>query len=539
MAHFTAHKSFGGLALCLSRRKPGPTVNLVSLSSRLHWQRHIYYSQRNFVAIAQPHLEMKYSKTGRPRIEIGRRRLTDFAYKQPRHQKSNNGDSAKRYALLLGAFGAFGAFIGWGTGSASAVRFDALDSLDGDDEESNSVSTDSSYQLLQQYLRRVKYYVNKGDHAEVYVALQLALTEARKQKKTKLTFDILHDSAVALSRQELYEDAVNYLQTPIGILKGTVRALDDMGFDAEEATKQYLGRDQKIAKDMSKTEYEDMQRERRDTFKELVKFETLKCEILSGTGDDAQHVHAVSALIYLIEKEMGPNFALAPNFAHADDSLSKTEIFDTIKALRSQIWSTQPLEASLPLSQRMLALEQAIDGGKTSCPQIEAIRWLSINLAGAAVDAEIRKGNRTPEVEQLYTEARQWNELALELGRQMRDRRGREKKDDPLWNENCDYTCIAMYWHLAGIAMFIEKDMKAGRDLMEEGLELARTFAPDEWVRPAETFVEDMDAGTLSREETADRDGELFGYCNRLEREMPKAEAQVEAGNKKSASSDG
>ena len=497
-------------------------------------------SRCNFVAIAQRHLEKKYSNTERSRIEIGWRSLSDVAYKNQRHQYISKRDSTQRWALLLGALGAFGAFVGWETASAaSGLRFDALDSLDGDDEESDSVSSDPSYQLLQQYLRRVKYYVNKGDHAEVYVALQLALTEARKQKRTRLTFDILHDSAVALSRQELYQDAVNYLQTPIDILKRTVQTLDDMGFDAEEATKQYLGRGQKIAKDMSRTEYEDMQWERRDTFKELVKFETLKCEILSGTGNDAEHVGAVSSLIYLMEKEMGSDFARAPNFAHADDALSKTEIFDTIKALRGQIWSTQPLEASLPLSQRMLALEQAIDGEKTSCPQIEAIRWLSINLAGAAVDTEIRQGNRAPKVEQMYTEARQWNELALELGRQMRDRRGREKKDDPLWNENCDYTCIAMYWHLAGIAMFIEKDMKAGRMLMDEGLELARTFAPDEWVRPAESFVEDMDAGTLGREETADRDGELFGYCNRLEREKPKAEAQVGARKKQRASSDG
>ena len=378
-------------------------------------------------------------------------------------------------------------------------------------------------------IRRAAFYADKGDHAEVYEAMQLALQECDRlglRTDEPFVLRIYQDSARALFKQGLHEEALETLQHIPEVCRVALRDLGEKGIDADEVHKDYLDRSSKIAPDMTLEEYEAYQWGRRSWFKLLVQSEVMRAQILSADGNEEQAIDKVVSVIIVIEEEMKHDYARAPDFPDPNGSLSKVEIFSILQLLRGVLlW--RGIERALPFSQRILALMQATGKERKTCSVVDAMRWLAINLSGAGADLELREGKRTAKVSQLYSEAKQWAEQALDIAASIKA--SGDSGDHPLVGPShsdgpvlCDANCVAILNLLAGMSLFVDKDEKEGRRLLEEGLSLAQPLGAQSQRENAEGFLKDLDAGTVGSEDTLIRDEELFGYTQRLARERRK-----------------
>lgn len=261
----------------------------------------------------------------------------------------------------------------------------------------------------------------------------------------------------------------------------------------------------------------------------------MSAQILSVDGNEDQAVDRVISVVVAIEKEMKHDYSRAPDFPDPYGSLSKLEIFSVLELLRSVLmWRS--IDRALPFSQRILALMQSTEADQQTCAVVDAMRWLAINLSGYGAELELREGNRTAKVSQLYTEARQWAEQALETAASIKASGGNGEhsllgpshSDEPA----CEAFCVAILNLLAGMSLFIDKDETEGRRLLEEGLSRSRPLGAHAQMENAEGFLKDLDAGTVGSEETNIRDGELFGYTQRLGRERRKDSTGADEGQR-------
>lgn len=398
------------------------------------------------------------------------------------------------------------------------VRFDGHNSDDKD-----------SWSKIDRLLRRATFYADKGDHAEVYEAMQLALQECKRlglRADEPFVLRIYLDSARALFKQGLHEEALETLQHIPEMSKVALRDLDKKGIDADEVCRDYLDRSSKIAPDMTLEEYEAYQWGRMCWFKLVVESEMMRAQILSANGDEEQSITVVISVVVAIEEEMKHDYARAPNFPDPDGSLSKVEIFSILELLRGVLLS-RSIDRALPFSQRVLALMQSTEDERKTCAVVDAMRWLAVNLSGAGTDLELREGKRTVRVHELYSEARQWAEQALDMSASIQA--SGDNGEHPLVRSSdpdepllCYANCVAILNLLAGMAIFIDHNEKEGRRLLEEGLKLAKPLGAQVQIENVEGFLKDLDAGTVGSEETRVRDGELFGYTQRLARERRK-----------------
>src|SRR2546423_10228200 len=399
--------------------------------------------------------------------------------------------------------------------------------------DGHDLINDESWSRVDRLLRRATFYADKGDYAEVYEAMQLALQECDRlglRIDEPFVLRIYQDSARALFRQGLHEEALQTLEHIPEMCRAALRDLDEKGIDADEVNKDYLNRSSEIAADMTLEEYEAYKWGRMSWFKLLVESEMMRAQILSAGGNEEQAIDKVISVVIAIEQEMGHDYARAPDFADPNGSLSKVEIFSILELLRGVLlW--RGIERAMPFSQRILALMQSTANEQQTCRVVDAMRWLAINLSGAGADMELREGKRTAKVNQFYSEARQWAEQAMDISASIKA--SGDSGDHPLMGPSdpdgpvlCEANCVAILNLLAGISLFIDKDAKDGRRLLEEGLRLAKRLDAQGQIENAESFLRDLDAGTVGSEETLVRDGELFGYTQRLERERRGEETQ-------------
>jgi tetratricopeptide (TPR) repeat protein len=392
--------------------------------------------------------------------------------------------------------------------------------------DSPNFRDEDQWSRVNHLLRRATFYADKGDYAEVYEATQLALEECDRlglRIDEPFVLRIYLDSAGALFKQAMHEEALDTLQLIPEMCKEALRDLDEKGIDADEVHQNYLGRSRKIAPDMTLEEYEAYKWGRMSWFKLLVESEMMRAQILSASGNEERSIGVVISVVVAIEQEMGHDYSRAPDFPDPNGALSKVEIFSILELLRGVLmW--RGIDRALPFSQRILALMQSTEDERKTCAVVDAMRWLAINLSGAGTDLELREGNRTARVIQLYSEARQWAEQALEIAASIKA--SGDSGNHPLIGFSepdeqvlCDANCVAILNLLAGMSLFIDKDEKEGRRLLAEGLSLAKPLGAESQIKNAEGFLKDMDAGTVGSEDTNIRDGELFGYTQRLERE--------------------
>ncbi len=383
----------------------------------------------------------------------------------------------------------------------------------------------SEYPTLDQYIRRLNYYAQKGDHLEVYDAAQKALQECERlglRADEPFVIGLTEDCALALRSLGLNKEVLLIMETALDACVVGLDYLASKGIDAEELNRDYLSRGSKIPADVTLAEYEGYQWGRKSVFKSLVSLTKLKAEALSAEGDHDEAVDTMIDLIVQLEEEMGQDYSRAPDFQHPDAALSKAEIFTTIEEFRAFMLS-RDIERALPFSQRTLAIAQAYDPDNSSCATVDEMRWMAVNLSGAGVAVELREGSRTPEATRLYDEARQWSELALDGVASIKAAGGSGRHylvdlgdSDDIFP--CDIARVALLYLLAGMAIHIDKDEKEGRRLLEEGLDLAKLIGTEGQIENAEGFLKDMDAGIIASEENIKRDGALFGYTNHLTR---------------------
>ena len=395
----------------------------------------------------------------------------------------------------------------------------------GDDDQLSEVN---------RLLRRATFYADKGEHAEVYEATQLALQECDRlglRTDEPFVLRIYLDSARALFKQGLHEDALEALQHIPEVCRVALHDMNKKGIDADEVYQNYLDRSTKIAPDMTLEEYEAFQWGRMSWFKLLVESEMMRAQILSARGSEEESIQVVISVVVAIEEEMKHDYSRAPDFPDPNGSLSKVEILSILDLLRGVLmW--RDIDRALPFSQRVLALMQSTGTEQKTCAAVDAMRWLAINLSGAGADLELREGSRTAKANQFYSEARQWAEQALDMSTSIKasgERGGHPlmasaDSDEPIL---CSANCVAILNLLAGMSIFIDKDEKEGRRLLEEGLRLAKPLGAQAQIDNAKSFLKDMNAGTLGSEHTLIRDGELFGYTHRLNRERRKENSEV------------
>jgi tetratricopeptide (TPR) repeat protein len=404
------------------------------------------------------------------------------------------------------------------TPSPAKIRFDG-----------HNYGEDDPWSEVNRLLRRATFYADKGNHAEVYEAMQLALQECDRlglRTDEPFVLRIYQDSARALFKLGLHEDALETLQHIPETCRASLQDLDEKGIGADEVDQHYLDRSSKIAPEMTLEEYEAYQWGRMSWFKLLVESEMMRAQILSADGKEEESIGVVISVVVAIEEEMKHDYTRAPDFPNPNGSLSKVEIFSILELLRGVLlW--RDIDRALPFSQRVLALMQSTENERKSCAVVDAMRWLAINLSGAGADLELREGNRTARVSELYSEARQWAEQALDISASIKA--SGDSGEHPLMGPSdpdgpviCNANCVAILNLLAGMAIFIDNDEKEGRRLLEEGLRLAKPLGAQAHIENAEGFLKDLDAGTVGSEETLIRDGELFGYTQRLGRERRK-----------------
>ena len=394
--------------------------------------------------------------------------------------------------------------------------------------DGHSFVNDDRFSKVGLLLRRAAFYAEKDEHAEVYEAMQLALQECNRlglRTDEPFVLRILLDSARALFKQGQHEEALERLQQISETCRVALRDLDEKGIDADEVSKDYLERSSKIPRDMTYQEYDAFQWGRMSWFKLQVESSMVSAQILSADGNEDQAVDKVISVVVVIEKEMKHDYSRAPDFPDPNGPLSKLEIFSVLELLRSVLmW--RRIDRALPFSQRILALMQSTEADQQTCAVVDAMRWLAINLSGYGAELELREGSRTAKVTQLYTEARQWAEQALEIAASIKasgangehSLMGPSDSDEP----PCEAFCIAILHLLAGMSLFIDKDETEARRLLEEALSRSRPLGAQAQIENAEGFLKDLDAGTLGSEDTNIRDGELFGYTQRLGRERRK-----------------
>jgi hypothetical protein len=383
-------------------------------------------------------------------------------------------------------------------------------------------------------LRRATFYADKGEHAEVYEATQLALQECDRlglRTDEPFVLRIYLDSASALFKQGLHDDALETLQHIPEMCRVALHDMSKKGIDADEVYQNYLERSSKIAPDMTLEEYEAFQWGRMSWFKLLVESEMMRAQILLAEGNEEESIQVVISVVVAIEEEMKHDYSRAPDFPDPNGSLSKVEILSILELLRGVLmW--RDIDRALPFSQRVLALMQSTGTEQKTCAAVDAMRWLAINLSGAGADLELREGRRTTKVDRFYSEARQWAEQALDLSVSIKA--SGERGDHPLMASSdpdepilCSANSVAILFLLAGMSIFIDKDEKEGRRLLEEGLRLAKPLGAESQIDNAKGFLKDMEAGRLGSEETLVRDGELFGYTHRLNRERRKESSEA------------
>ena len=389
-------------------------------------------------------------------------------------------------------------------------------------------TNDDKFTKVGLLLRRAAFYAEKDEHAEVYEATQLALQECNRlglRTDEPFVLRIFLNSARALFKQGQHAEALERLQQISKTCMVALRDLDEKGIDADEVSKDYLDRSSKIPRDMSYQEYDAFQWGRMSWFKLQVESSMMSAQILSTDGNEDQAVDKVISVVVAIEKEMKHDYSRAPDFPDPNGPLSKLEIFSVLELLRSVLmW--QSIDRALPFSQRILALMQSTEADQKTCAVVDAMRWLAINLSGYGAELELREGNRTAKVSQLYTEARQWAEQALDTAASIEASSGNGEhrlmgpsdSNEPA----CEAFCVAILNLLAGMSLFIDKDETEGRRLLEEGLRRSRPLGTQAQIENAEGFLKDLDAGTLGSADTHVRDGELFGYTQRLGRERRK-----------------
>ena len=382
----------------------------------------------------------------------------------------------------------------------------------------------SEYPTLDQYIRRLNYYTQKGDHLEVYDAASKALLECERlglRSDEPFVIGLTEDCALAMMRLGLSKEVLLIMETALNACAVSLDYLASKEIDAEELNRDYLHRGSKIPPDMTMAEYEGYQWGRKSVFKSLVSLTKLKAEALSTEGDHDEAVEVLINLIVQIEEEMGQDYSRAPDFQHPDAALSKAEIFTIIDDFRAFLLS-RDIERAIPFSQRTLAIAQAYDPDNSACATVDEMRWMAVNLSGAGVVVELREGSRTPKAVRLYDEAKQWSELALDriVSIKAAGGSGRHHLVD-LGNEEdifpCDIARVALLYLLAGMALYVDNDQEAGRRLLEEGLELAKAIGTEGQIENAEDFLKDMEAGTIVGENLK-RDGALFGYTQQLAR---------------------
>jgi tetratricopeptide (TPR) repeat protein len=401
--------------------------------------------------------------------------------------------------------------------------------------DGHGFGADDPLSKVNRLLRRATFYADKGDHAEVYEAMQLALQECDRlglRTDEPFVLRIYQDSARALFKQGLHEEALETLQHIPELCTVALQDLDKKGIDADEVYQIYLDRSSEIAPDMTLEEYEAFQWGRMSWFKLLIESEIMRAQILSAGGNEEESIKVVISVVVAIEGEMKHDYSRAPDFPDPNGSLSKKEILSILELLRGVLlW--RDIDRALPFSQRVLALMQSTEDARKTCAVVEAMRWLAINLSGAGADLELRERSRTAKVSQFYSEARQWAEQALDMSASIKA--SGDSGDHPLTGPSgldepilCNANCVAILNLLAGMSIFIDKDEKEGRRLLEEGLRLAKPLGAHAQIENAEGFLRDLDAGTVGSEETLIRDGELFGYTQRLGRERRKERSEAD-----------
>jgi tetratricopeptide (TPR) repeat protein len=438
-------------------------------------------------------------------------------------RRQANNPPPRRLFLLIASASALLLWTALGP-PPTKVRFDGHNF--GDDDPLSKVN---------RLLRRATFYADKGEHAEVYEAMQLALQECDRlglRTDEPFVLRIYQDSARALFKQGLHQEALDTLKRIPEMCRVALRDLDEKGIDADEVYQDYLDRSSKIAPDMTLEEYEAFQWGRMSWFKLLVESEMMRAQILSAGGKEEESIKVVISVVVAIEEEMKHDYARAPDFPDPNGSLSKVEILSILELLRGVLlW--RDIDRALPFSQRVLALMQSTDNEQKTCAVVDAMRWLAINLSGVGADLELREGSRTSRVSEFYSTARQWAEQALELSAAIKA--SGASGDHPLVQPSgpnepilCSANCVAILNLLAGMSIFIDKDEKEGRRLLEEGVRLAKPLGAQAQIENAQGFLKDLDAGSVGSDDTLIRDGELFGYTHRLDRERRKESSETE-----------